>query len=293
MASRMDRVGGGGGGSSGGAGGRALAAGCSPVKSRVGGAARSSSRCPSAASPHRAVVPPRRQEHATWVKLQTCGPCPSPRSGHDVAVVGTKLYLFGGCGGDNDAINCLDDLYSFDLETHRWERVPAAAASDLPTARASFGMCNGPDPFTVIVAGGTGVEMDSLRSDVMSFDTRTRRWRKLNCGEGETPSRFYGQTVCRYGSSLLLFGGSTGLHYTNDLFEYNLETNSYRKLVTHGRRPSPRYKHQVRLRANALVDLCILAPYMLPPQMLNAVSCLTMAYHDVVCACCLASCVPL
>ena len=40
--------------------------------------------------------------------------------------------------------------------------------------------------------------------------------------------------------ALLFFGGSTGLHYTNDLYEHNLCTNSWRKLTTTGRSPSPR-----------------------------------------------------
>ncbi|KAG5191831.1 hypothetical protein JKP88DRAFT_174058 [Tribonema minus] len=194
---------------------------------------------------------PRRQEHQQWVKLQTSGTVPSPRSGHDVAVVGSKVYLFGGCGGENDAINCLNDMYTFDLDSHRWETVTAKGDS-VPSARASFGMCAGPAANTIIVAGGTGVEMDSLRSDVLEFDTRTKLWSKIT-GDGEdAPSRFYGQTVCRYGSVLLLFGGSTGLHYTNDLFEYNMTTNCWRKLATTGKRPSPRYKHQAVVVGDAM-----------------------------------------
>jgi hypothetical protein len=46
----------------------------------------------------------------------------------------------------------------------------------------------------------------------------------------------------------VLRSGSTGLHYTNDLNEYNAITTRWRKLVTTGAKPSPRYKHQVRRR---------------------------------------------
>ncbi|CAN0568204.1 unnamed protein product, partial [Ectocarpus sp. 12 AP-2014] len=35
-----------------------------------------------------------------WTKLNTSGDSPSPRSGHDVVVIGNKAYLFGGCGGE-------------------------------------------------------------------------------------------------------------------------------------------------------------------------------------------------
>lgn len=41
-----------------------------------------------------------RNCHNQWARLQTSGSSPSPRSGHDVVVIGSKAYLFGGCGGE-------------------------------------------------------------------------------------------------------------------------------------------------------------------------------------------------
>lgn len=41
-----------------------------------------------------------RYRHSQWTQLQTSGSSPSPRSGHDVVVIGSKAYLFGGCGGE-------------------------------------------------------------------------------------------------------------------------------------------------------------------------------------------------
>lgn len=141
-----------------------------------------------------------------------------------------------------DQITCLNDVYVFDLELHRWDKV--AVKGDAPLPRASFGMCAGPAPGTLIVAGGTGVEMDSLRADVVEYNVPKRTWTRILTDSEETPCKFYGQSVCSYGDNLLLFGGSTGLHYTNDLFEYNVRTNTWKRLVTSGRMPSQRYKHQ-------------------------------------------------
>ncbi|CAN0328758.1 unnamed protein product [Ectocarpus sp. 12 AP-2014] len=180
--------------------------------------------------------------HNQWTKLNTSGDSPSPRSGHDVVVIGNKAYLFGGCGGEQDQITCLNDVYVFNLELHRWSKV--TVKGDAPLPRASFGMCAGPAPGTLIVAGGTGVEMDSLRADVVEYNVPNRTWTQILTDSEETPCKFYGQSVCTYGDNLLLFGGSTGLHYTNDLFEYNVRTNKWKRLVTSGRMPSPRYKHQ-------------------------------------------------
>lgn len=133
-------------------------------------------------------------------------------------------------------------MYVFDLELHRWDKV--VVKGDAPLPRASFGMCAGPTQGTFIVAGGTGVEMDSLRADVVEYNVTCRTWTRILTDSEETPCKFYGQSVCTYGDNLLLFGGSTGLHYTNDLFEYNVRTNKWKRLVTSGRMPSPRYKHQ-------------------------------------------------
>lgn len=41
-----------------------------------------------------------RYRHSQWTQLNTSGNSPSPRSGHDVVVIGNKAYLFGGCGGE-------------------------------------------------------------------------------------------------------------------------------------------------------------------------------------------------
>lgn len=41
-----------------------------------------------------------RYRHSQWTQLKTSGSSPSPRSGHDVVVIGSKAYLFGGCGGE-------------------------------------------------------------------------------------------------------------------------------------------------------------------------------------------------
>ena len=109
-----------------------------------------------------------------------------------------QAYLFGGCGGsDLETVTCLNDVYVFDFRTHAWDRVnPSDEQSPLP--RASFGMCAGPEK-TLVVAGGTGVEMDSLRADVMEFNPRTRKWRQMLTNSEATPCKLYGQSVCTYG----------------------------------------------------------------------------------------------
>jgi N-acetylneuraminic acid mutarotase len=47
-----------------------------------------------------------------WSVPKTIGDAPSAREGHAAAVIGTRLYIFGGCGKLNDGS---DDSYFNDL----------------------------------------------------------------------------------------------------------------------------------------------------------------------------------
>ena len=106
-------------------------------------------------------------------------------------------------------------------------------------------MCQGATPNTLIVAGGISFEMGRWgvrNKDFMRYNTRKRMWTSI-LAETEM-SMLYGQSACQYGDNLLLFGGSTGLNFSNELYEYNTCSNRWRKLATIGQKPSPRYKHQ-------------------------------------------------
>lgn len=132
-------------------------------------------------------------------------------------------------------------MHIFDLQRHCWENT--LPKGHYIHGRASFGMCHGPTPNTLIVAGGTFYDTWS-GSNVMEYNTRKRMWTNVLSDFEDMPFRLYGQSACVYGDNLLLFGGSTGRHYSNDLYEYSTCSNRWRKLTTIGQKPSPRYKHQ-------------------------------------------------
>jgi len=43
------------------------------------------------------------------------------RGSHATALIGRKLFVFGGYGGDGYARKDFNDLYSLDLDTWEWE----------------------------------------------------------------------------------------------------------------------------------------------------------------------------
>ena len=64
-----------------------------------------------------------------WEWPRTTGPPPSPRAAHSVAVVGDTAYVFGGRHMDTR----LNDLYSLNLSTLRWNLIMSNIDSDSET----------------------------------------------------------------------------------------------------------------------------------------------------------------
>ncbi|NWR77114.1 RABEK protein, partial [Centropus unirufus] len=68
---------------------------------------------------------------SAWSQPDTHGDPPSPRHGHVVVAIGTKLFLHGGLAGDN----FYSDLFCIDINDMRWVKVPASG--EIPGGRAS------------------------------------------------------------------------------------------------------------------------------------------------------------
>ncbi|XP_037735542.1 rab9 effector protein with kelch motifs [Chelonia mydas] len=67
----------------------------------------------------------------TWSQPEVHGNPPSPRHGHVVVAVGTKLFIHGGLSGDK----FYNDLFCIDTNVMTWEKLPAAG--DVPGGRAA------------------------------------------------------------------------------------------------------------------------------------------------------------
>ncbi|KAG5174955.1 hypothetical protein JKP88DRAFT_172997, partial [Tribonema minus] len=168
-----------------------------------------------------------------WSQLRTCGKVPSSLSGQGAAVVDERVYMFGGCDGEV----ALNDVHCFDVQTNKW---CAIVCQEGPSPRAAFGMCSGPGEYAFTVACGCGIEQMSALGDMWSFDVRHHTWSKLF----ESPQAMYGVPICWYDGTLLLHGGTMGVHYSDALYAFNLDTGTVAPVVTSGNGPSKRYKHE-------------------------------------------------
>merc|ERR1719300_971733 len=115
-----------------------------------------------------------KSQDKTWQKVKTTGTPPLPRFGHSQAVLGNRIFIFGGRMGTAVDEKLLDDLFVFDTETAAWFEVKAEGGSP-PSARCYQRMVSWDN--CLYVFGGCPAE--GRVADLHSFDTNTKTWTRL------------------------------------------------------------------------------------------------------------------
>ncbi|NXH19782.1 RABEK protein, partial [Bucco capensis] len=105
----------------------------------------------------------------TWSQPDTHGEPPSPRHGHIVVAVGTKLFVHGGLAGDI----FYNDLFCIDINDMRWVKIPATG--DIPGGRASHSSAVFKDNFYIF--GGIGP--DGTIDTTYKYHTEKQQWTHL------------------------------------------------------------------------------------------------------------------
>lgn len=170
-----------------------------------------------------------------WEEVQiTGGEPPEQRIAHSQAVVGQKIYIFGGRQGIHMSEKPLNDMHCFDTSTSKWERV-SYTGGEPPAARSFHKMTSVGS--ILYVFGGCAAA--GRQKDLHSFDTLTGVWTAL-----QTSPEIAGRggpslaAVCTdaMGSSslcdsLLVTAGFSGQE-NNDMHLYNIATNTWAPSVT-------------------------------------------------------------
>ena len=71
-----------------------------------------------------------------WSQVFAQGPLPPARHSHLTTVVDGKMYLFSGMDGKG---NILDDHWTYDPDTHTWEKLPPPTSHSLRPLRGPSG----------------------------------------------------------------------------------------------------------------------------------------------------------
>ncbi|KAJ9452543.1 hypothetical protein DIPPA_23174 [Diplonema papillatum] len=178
-----------------------------------------------------------------WKEVNSGGKIPLGRIGHSICDNGAgKLYLWGGVNEtlESGTGKYLDDFFEYNFHKKQWAEIDLRGKK--PKSRAFhsavcykgnvtiFGGCNGRGRFDEIskISTKTGGCIEALT-------------------KGEKPPSRYCHTSVEYKGKMLVFGGKCGGRNSNkrlaDMFEYDLNTETWTEVVADGKPPSSRSAH--------------------------------------------------
>lgn len=113
----------------------------------------------------------RHEKHTlNWREFRGVGVVPRGRANHAAVLVGSKMYIFGG----HRQLEVFDDLFAFEIETGRWEKIPCERSQG-PGPVFLHCMVYIPPVDSLFVIGGVHQrEQNSCLGHL--FDVRNRVW---------------------------------------------------------------------------------------------------------------------
>ena len=165
-----------------------------------------------------------------WTEPPVNGVPPNPRVGHASALVGTKMFVFGG----HDGKTCLNDVHI--LVTMNWRVVPAKGGRPNPRVSPTLTHVGN----KLVLLGGAA--HNKPLNDVREMDLETAMW-TVPTVSGTPPPALVGHSSTLIGSELFVFGGSDGKHDGNELHVFDCETHMWSMPSLEGRAPLARVGH--------------------------------------------------
>ncbi|KAF8445105.1 hypothetical protein BGX38DRAFT_1250633 [Terfezia claveryi] len=151
-----------------------------------------------------------------WYKAPEHGQQRLALRAHTCTMVGSSIYVFGGCDRA-----CYNDMHVFDTDSMSWSK-PTVYGDIPPPLRAMTTTAVGKK--LVIFGGGDG---PTYYNDVYIFDTTTNRYTKP-VTSGEQPSKRRAHTACFYRNGIYIFGGGDGERALDDV--WRLDVSDFSKL---------------------------------------------------------------
>jgi hypothetical protein len=146
---------------------------------------------------------------------------PTERNSHTMNYHDKKLYIFG--GGSNEGL--LNDLWSFNLTDLKWSKIDVKGSSIPPREmHGSIIYINKQNEnFLYIFGGRLYEEIDNKIYKINLFTDNS-------CEViTELPSRLCSFSSCVYKHFLIIYGGTDGVSFMNDIIIMNLITNRWAK----------------------------------------------------------------
>ncbi|MCY3766521.1 MAG: hypothetical protein OXH06_13975 [Gemmatimonadetes bacterium] len=177
---------------------------------------------------------------------------PATMGGFGTAVIGSRIYLFGGWGHRAPLPPTVETavlsrkLWTYDTRTGTWDRIEPAEGAAFPPKRYVMSMTAWEDRIYVWAGRDTQDRDPQFYNDLWCFDPATCEWTCLeqnDFGAVNRPSARYGQGSARIGDHWYVFGGfgprgtfmpeEVNGPQLNDLWRLNLGTGDWTCLQAH------------------------------------------------------------
>eukprot|EP01060_Flectonema_neradi_P030424 TRINITY_DN4421_c0_g1_i1.p1 TRINITY_DN4421_c0_g1~~TRINITY_DN4421_c0_g1_i1.p1 ORF type:complete len:436 (+),score=39.84 TRINITY_DN4421_c0_g1_i1:82-1389(+) len=165
---------------------------------------------------------------------------PRARAGHTAVVHKDCMYLFGGVAETTLAIHTcwLNDLWSLNLNTHKWMLQRTKGGSGIPSKRKGHTSVSHGNSMYIF---GGGQDDKTLHRDLWEYNYKLKKWIPRRY-KGYLPQERMYHVTALYDNKMIVFGGRalTSTGFLNDVFEIDLNSFMCRELITTGSIPSHR-----------------------------------------------------
>eukprot|EP01132_Coremiostelium_polycephalum_P004267 gene4267-5339_t len=164
--------------------------------------------------------------HWDKIKVKASTTQIKPRHSHSMVSWGGYIWIFGGIGIGTDK-NVYNDLYQYNPEKDEFTFITPTSNSFWPPPR--WGHTSVVYKDKMLVFGG--LNDISFFSNIVSYDFLTGQWSQFDrttTGLGTVPRGRQYHSCSVINDRMYIFGGYDGRECKTDMFEYNLETNTWR-----------------------------------------------------------------
>ena len=197
-----------------------------------------------------------------WYKVVGNGKPPKPRAFQQCVYIYPYIFLFGGVelSAKSESISN-DEFYALNIKTYEWKQIINNIG---PYHRTEFKWIKIGDNLAYLY-GGVSAPSPKFYDDMWSFNFDgsdlfkpenkkqiiiDNLWTEIN-QKGNSPGKIKAYSMEFSNPYLYLFGGINNKKISNNnLFRFNLLTNTWEKLNTQGAPPSPRCYHEMALINN-------------------------------------------
>ncbi|SIO73651.1 Galactose oxidase central domain [Babesia microti strain RI] len=178
---------------------------------------------------------------------------PSPRNNATLTLINNnELFLFGGEYCNGNIFNLYNDSYIYDLNVNKWSLIKC---NNKPKPRCSHQIVKYND--VLFMFGGEFATKNEYfhYNDLWTFTLTNKTWIEIKTN-GTIPSGRSGHKMGIWNDNIILFGGFYDTNYEckyhNDLYLYNIKSNTWSKLESINPGPIPRSASIFSIKDNIL-----------------------------------------